>query len=67
MLSERPEHNKKVAAGFLMAPVAFTTQAPNSIFGLSEDAQGQIIKYIFRPLCTIWSGGSWHPALKNTT
>ncbi len=36
LLSERPEYNQKIKAGFLLAPAAFMTHAYNPIFLLSE-------------------------------
>ena len=39
MLSERPEYNEKIMAGFLMAPAVFMNTAYNSIMKLAEWAE----------------------------
>ena len=41
MLSERPEYNNKVKAGFLLAPVAFMTHSTNSVFLIAEWGEGR--------------------------
>ena len=43
MLSERPEYNQKVEAGFLLAPVAFMTHSTNAVFLLAEWGEGNKI------------------------
>ena len=47
MLSERPEYNNKVKAGFLLAPVAFMTHSTNSVFLIAEWGEG---RNVFRTL-----------------
>ena len=41
MLSEKPEYNEKVEAGFLLAPVAFMTHSTNSVFLFAEWGEGK--------------------------
>ena len=43
MLSERPEYNNKVKAGFLLAPVAFMTHSTNSVFLIAEWGEGRSV------------------------
>ena len=43
MLSEKPEYNNKVEAGFLLAPVAFMSHATNSVFLFAEWGEGNRI------------------------
>ncbi len=38
LLSERPEYNDKITEGYLLAPAAFMTTAPNPIFILASYA-----------------------------
>ena len=51
MLSERPEYNNKVKAGFLLAPVAFMTHSTNSVFLIAEWGEG---RNVFRTLVEYW-------------
>ena len=41
MLSEKPEYNEKIRAGFLMAAAVFMTHATNGVFYYAEDAEGK--------------------------
>ena len=52
MLSERPEYNNKVKAGFLLAPVAFMTHSTNSVFLIAEWGEG---RSVLRTLVDYWS------------
>ena len=54
MLSERPEYNNKVKAGFLLAPVAFMTHSTNSVFLIAEWGEG---RNVFRTLVAYWHIG----------
>ena len=51
MLSERPEYNNKVKAGFLLAPVAFMTHSTSSVFLIAEWGEG---RNVFRTLVEYW-------------
>ena len=41
MLSEKPEYNKKIEAGFLLAPVVFMSHSTNAVFKFAEWGEGR--------------------------